>query len=100
MGTIHPAWACGYARQQKECYRLANLPSGYHTRIVVGGSADIALPDNPNLSIHVMAGGRISNETVGGVKRDNFATLVYGSGAARLDLTVGGSVRVLSVPKE
>ena len=79
---------------------LANLPSGYHTRIVVGGSADIALPDNPNLSIHVMAGGRISEETVGGMKRGNFATLVYGSGAARLDLTVGGSVRVLSVPKE
>jgi hypothetical protein len=79
---------------------LANLPPGYHTRIVVGGSADIALPDNPNLSIHVMAGGRISDETVGGMKRGNFATLVYGSGAARLDLTVGGSVRVLGVLKE
>lgn len=79
---------------------LATLSSGHSTRIMVGGNADIALPDNPNLSIHAMAGGCIHDETIGGRKRGNFATLVYGNGAARLDLTVGGSIRVLgaSVP--
>lgn len=74
---------------------LANLPPSHSARIMVGGSADIALPDNPNLSIHAMAGGRINDETIGGMKRGNFATLFYGNGAARLQLTAGGNVRVL-----
>ena len=74
---------------------LATLSPGHATRIMVGGSAHIALPDNPNVSIHALAGGRINDEAIGGMNRGNVATLVYGNGAARLDLTVGGSVRVL-----
>lgn len=79
---------------------LAALSPGHSTRITVGGSADIALPDRPNLSIHAMAGGCIHDEVTGGRKRGNVATLVYGNGAARLDLTVGGSVRLLDGSKE
>ncbi len=44
--------------------------------------------------------GHVAIEDAGNVDMEDITGLVYGNGAARLDLTVGGSVRVLDGSKE
>lgn len=72
----------------------ADFPVGSSTHLLVGGSATVILPERANLSIHAMAGGVISGEMLTG-KRGNFLNVTYGEGAARLSLTVGGSLHLL-----
>jgi SHOCT-like domain len=63
------------------------------TRITVGGDARISLPAEPDLTIQAVVGGSVSGHRVvsssGGV-----ITIVYGAGAAQLDLVVGGDLRL------
>jgi len=63
------------------------------TRITVGGDARISLPAEPDLTIQAVVGGSVSGHRVvsssGGV-----ITIVYGAGAAQLDLIVGGDLRL------
>lgn len=69
----------------------AAFPAGSRARLNVSGDASVTLPNNPNLSINARAGGSISGQAVAaeGSSRIN---LVYGEGAAELDLHVGGDL--------
>jgi hypothetical protein len=73
----------------------ATFPAGSHAHFHVGGNASIELPEDANLSLHAIAGGSVSSESPGFSGYGNFANLVYGEGAARLDVIAGGSVRLL-----
>jgi hypothetical protein len=64
--------------------------AGSVTRINVGGDAKINLPGQLDLTIRATVGGEVSGARMsssGGV-----FTVVYGEGAARLDLVVGGDL--------
>src|SRR6266566_593201 len=74
----------------------ASFPAGSHAHFHVGGNASIALPGDANLSLHTIAGGCVSGESPDSGSYGNFADLVYGEGAARLDVIAGGNVRLLS----
>jgi len=74
----------------------ATFPAGSHAHFHVGGNASIALPGDANLSLHTIAGGCVSGESPDSGSYGNFADLVYGEGAARLDVIAGGNVRLLS----
>jgi DUF4097 and DUF4098 domain-containing protein YvlB len=58
--------------------------------IAVGGSARIELPKQADLTINAIVGGGISGPGVRG--GPGIRTIVYGGGAARLRLTVGGNL--------
>ena len=60
-------------------------------RMIVGGDARIELPAAPNLTIRATVGGQIRGDGIMSTA-PGMATLVYGDGAARLDLTVGGNL--------
>lgn len=70
----------------------AAFPAGSHMRLNVGGDASIRLPDNPNLSIQAAVGGDISGQSVSSGGHGNLINLVYGEGAARLEVSVGGDL--------
>ncbi|MEO6888093.1 MAG: DUF4097 family beta strand repeat-containing protein, partial [Ktedonobacteraceae bacterium] len=73
---------------------LSTFPAGSHTALKIGGDATIALPGDASLNLHAIAGGDISAPAMnvrGGVGGIN---LVYGEGAARLELIVGGDLTV------
>lgn len=74
----------------------ATFPAGSHAHFHVGGNASIVLPEDANLSLHAIAGGCVSSESPDSSNYGNFADLVYGEGAARLDVIAGGNVRLLS----
>lgn len=71
----------------------ATFPAGSHTRLNVGGDASVELPENPNLSIRAAVGGEVKGQSVasGG---GNLVSLVYGEGAADLELSVGGDLEL------
>jgi len=73
----------------------AAFPADSRTHFHVGGNASIALPEDANLSLHAIAGGCVSGESTDFSGYGNFANLVYGEGAARLDVIAGGNVRLL-----
>jgi hypothetical protein len=70
-----------------------DLRPGSVTRINIGGDAAINLPGQLDLTIRATVGGDVSGvrmtSTGGGV-----FTAVYGEGAARLDLVVGGDLEL------
>ncbi len=70
-----------------------NVPANESANFVVGGGASLSLPRNANLRARILACGSISGEA-GSQKRNNMATLTYGDGAASLNLTAGGSVKL------
>lgn len=70
----------------------AAFPPDSHVRLNVGGDASIALPNNPNLSVSATVGGEVSGQSVGFSGHGNLINLVYGSGAAHLELSVGGDL--------
>jgi hypothetical protein len=70
----------------------AAFPAGSHTRLNVGGDASIRLPDNPNLSIQAAVGGEVSGQSISSGGHGNLINLVYGEGAARLEISVGGDL--------
>ncbi|HLI09201.1 MAG TPA: hypothetical protein VKV40_21735 [Ktedonobacteraceae bacterium] len=61
-------------------------------RLNVGGDASIILPDEPNLSIQAAVGGDVSGRSIVSSGAGNVVTLVYGDGAAHLELNVGGDL--------
>jgi len=71
----------------------ATFPAGSHTRLNVGGDARVDLPVNPNLSIRAAVGGEVKGQSVayGG---GNLVSLMYGDGAADLELSVGGDLEL------
>lgn len=64
------------------------------TRFNVGGDAVVSLPDNPNLSIQANVGGEISGKAIVSSRSGNMVNLVYGEGAAHLELNVGGDLEL------
>lgn len=70
----------------------ANFPPDSVTRFNVGGDAVVTLPDNPNLSIQANVGGDISGKAIVSSRSGNMVNLVYGEGAAHLELNVGGDL--------
>jgi hypothetical protein len=71
----------------------ATFPAGSHTRLNVGGEASIDLPENANLSIHAAVGGAVTGSSVT-FESGNLVSLVYGDGAADLELRVGGDLEL------
>lgn len=62
------------------------------TRICVGGDARIDLPNTPSLTIHATVGGKVSGKRIVSNRGGGVMTIVYGEGAARLDLVAGGDL--------
>jgi hypothetical protein len=71
----------------------ATFPGGSHTRLNVGGDARIELPENANLSIRAAVGGEVTGQSVT-FEGGNMISLVYGDGAAGLELRVGGDLEL------
>jgi hypothetical protein len=61
------------------------------TRLTVGGDARIQLPKEPNLTIRATVGGDVRGQRMVSASGGLF-TIVYGDGAARLDVIVGGDL--------
>ena len=74
----------------------ATFPANTHARINVGGDASVMLPDNPNLSIRAAVAGDVSGRSIsfGSSRGGNLVNLVYGEGAAQLELNVGGDLKI------
>ena len=71
----------------------ATFPAASHTRLNVGGDASIELPENANLSIRAAVGGDVTGQSVT-FEGGNMISLVYGDGAADLELSVGGDLEL------
>ena len=71
----------------------ATFPAGSHIRLNVGGDASIELPENANLSIRAAVGGDVTGQSVT-FEGGNMVSLVYGDGAADLELSVGGDLEL------
>ncbi|HWZ19449.1 MAG TPA: hypothetical protein VNW73_11675 [Ktedonobacteraceae bacterium] len=71
----------------------ATFPAGSHIRLNVGGDASIELPENANLSIRAAVGGDVTGQSVT-FEGGNMISLVYGDGAADLELSVGGDLEL------
>ncbi|HXL38723.1 MAG TPA: hypothetical protein VN954_16140, partial [Ktedonobacteraceae bacterium] len=71
----------------------ATFPAGSHTRLNVGGEASIELPENANLSIHAAVGGDVTGQPIT-FEGGNIINLLYGDGAADLEMSVGGDLEI------
>jgi hypothetical protein len=76
-------------------YSRVNFPPGSSTHFHVGGNANVELSDDASVALHAIVGGQVSGEALGSSRGGSFANLVYGDGAARLSLIVGGNLRLL-----
>ena len=74
----------------------ATFPAGSHTRLNVGGDASVELPENANLSIRAAVGGDVTGQSVT-FEGGNMISLVYGEGAADLEMSVGGDLELRGV---
>lgn len=72
----------------------ATFPAGSTTRLHVGGDAVVRLPAQPDLVLRAMVGGDISGTPAASGGYGNWANMVYGNGAAQLELHVGGDLNV------
>ncbi len=72
----------------------AAFPAGSYTRLNVGGDASVALPKNPNLSVRAAVGGEVTGESVEFGGSGNLVSLVYGDGAAHLEISAGGDLEL------
>jgi hypothetical protein len=75
----------------------ATFPAGSHTRLNAGGDASVKLPGNPDLSIRAAVGGEVeaSGLSIASGSKGNLVSLVYGDGAAELEMSVGGDLELL-----
>jgi hypothetical protein len=69
------------------------FPPGSSTRVTVGGDAVIELPREANLNVRATVGGEVSGERIVSTGGGMFSA-VYGEGAARLDMLIGGDLRL------
>lgn len=74
----------------------AAFPMGSRTLVKVGGDANLVLPEQPNLSIRATVGGDVLGPSIISSGRGNMISLVYGDGAAHLELKVGGDLNLHS----
>ncbi len=79
----------------------AMFPAGSSMHFHVGGNATVELPDNASVALHGIVGGQVSGKAPGSSRGGSFVNLVYGDGAARLSLIVGGNLKLLgsNVPR-
>lgn len=66
-----------------------------HNSFNVGGNARISLPENASLTVHAIVGGNASGDATTFTHGGGFVNLIYGEGAATLNLHVGGNLRLL-----
>lgn len=71
----------------------ALFPAESVTRLHVGGSTTVHLPEEANITVHALAGGNIMDER-SGTKYSNRAVLVYSEGVAQLRIKAGGNVNL------
>lgn len=74
----------------------APFPPDSHARLNVSGDAEITLPDNPNLHLQATVGGEVSGYGAAAQGEGKMVNLAYGTGAARLELTVAGNLLLRS----
>jgi len=74
----------------------APFPPDSHARLNVNGDAEITLPDNPNLHLQATVGGEVSGYGAAAQGEGKMVNLAYGTGAARLELTVAGNLLLRS----
>src|SRR6266446_6430445 len=72
----------------------ATFPAGSTTRFHVHNNAVVTLPDDASLILHALIGGEVSGEALGS-SGGGFLDLVYGAGAATLNLHIGGDLKLL-----
>ncbi len=72
----------------------ATFPAGSTTRFHVENNAVVTLPDDASLILHALIGGEVSGEALGS-SGGGFLDLVYGAGAATLNLHIGGDLQLL-----
>ncbi len=72
----------------------ATFAEGSEVRGSVGGDAFVILPENANLTIRAHVGGDVTGHSIVSNFAGNFVNLVYGEGAARLELNVGGDLKL------
>ncbi len=70
------------------------FPAGSNTRIHIGGDAAIALPEHPDLALRAYVGGDIAGRHIASGRNGNWVNQTYGSGAAQLELYVGGDLAI------
>jgi hypothetical protein len=63
-------------------------------RLTIGGNARLEFPDDASLSIHAIVSGTLHGAGNSSGFEGGIATISYGAGAARLDLTVGGNLEL------
>jgi hypothetical protein len=73
----------------------ATFPAGSTTRFHVDSNATVTLPNDASLVVHAMVGGEVSGEALGSHGGGGFLNLVYGDGAATLNLNIGGDLKLL-----
>jgi len=62
------------------------------SQLHVGGDARITLPEEANLALQATVGGAVSGESVSSGGGGSLMRLVYGEGAAHINLSVGGDL--------
>ncbi len=72
----------------------ATFPAGSTTRFHVENNAVVTLPEDASLILHALIGGEVSGEALGS-SGGGFLDLVYGAGAATLNLHIGGDLKLL-----
>lgn len=70
----------------------AAFPTDRGTRLVVGGDASIDLRASPNVTIRATVGGEVTGEGLVTTGSGGTVKAVYGSGAAQVDIIVGGDL--------
>ncbi|HEY4033267.1 MAG TPA: hypothetical protein VGL94_04810 [Ktedonobacteraceae bacterium] len=71
----------------------ASFPPESVTRLRAGGNVHLVLPSNANLTIQATVGGIVHSQAAVSAM-GNHITLVYGDGAARLEVNAGGNLEL------
>ncbi len=72
----------------------AAFPRDSQSRLDVSGDAELILPNDADLTLQARVNGEISGPGVAARDTGNRINLVYGSGQAYIDLTVGGDLDI------
>ncbi len=70
----------------------ATFPAGSNTRMHIGGDAAVILPAHPDLNLRAYVGGDIAGRNIESGRSGNWINQTYGSGAAQLELYIGGDL--------
>lgn len=72
----------------------SDFPVGSDSRVRVGGNGTLVLSESANISLRASAGGNIRGEVLSTIYPGSRINLVFGEGAARLDISVGGNLEI------